>query len=584
MAETVSEILVQRLIGWGVDTIFGLPGDGVDGFFEALRQHRKELRFIQVRHEEAAAFAACGYAKFTGRLGVCVATSGPGGIHLLNGLYDAKFDGQPVLAITGHTFHDLIGTHYQQDVDLDKLYMDVAIYNQRVMGPAHAQNVLDEAIKTALAYRGVAHLTIPKDIQEWKSSDEHRSGMNVKGHSTDVLAGRYPIPPESEFEAAARMIADGSRVAILVGRGALGARAEVLELAAKLKAPVIKALLGKAVIPDDNEYCLGGIGLLGTAPSQDAMHECDTLIMAGTSFPYIEFLPKPGKAKVIQVDIDPTRIGLRAAADIGLVGDCKQVLGLLAKFVPQKEDRGFLDKSQRRMESWNKLMQERGMRQDKPMKPQVVTYELDKLLNDDAIVISDSGTIATWAARYITIRGNMQFSLSGMLATMANGLPYSIGAAVAYPGRQVVCVVGDGGLTMLMGEIATLVKYKLPVKVIVIKNNELGQIKWEQMVLDANPEFGVDLQPIDFAMHAQACGAAGFTIDDPKDAAAVLRQALAHNGPAVIQAVVDPNEPPLPGNITMEQSVHFAEALIRGEKDAGKIIKTLVENKVREVI
>jgi len=584
MAETVSEILVKRLIGWGVDTIFGLPGDGVDGFFEALRQHRKELRFIQVRHEEAAAFAACGYAKFTGRLGVCVATSGPGGIHLLNGLYDAKFDGQPVLAITGHTFHDLIGTHYQQDVDLDKLYMDVAIYNQRVMGPAHAQNVLDEAIKTALAYRGVAHLTIPKDIQEWKSSDEHRSGMNVKGHSTDVLAGRYPIPPESEFEAAARMIADGSRVAILVGRGALGARTEVLELAAKLKAPVIKALLGKAVIPDDNEYCLGGIGLLGTAPSQDAMHECDTLIMAGTSFPYIEFLPKPGKAKVIQVDIDPTRIGLRAAADIGLVGDCKQVLGLLAKFVPQKEDRGFLDKSQRRMESWNKLMQERGMRQDKPMKPQVVTYELDKLLNDDAIVISDSGTIATWAARYITIRGNMQFSLSGMLATMANGLPYSIGAAVAYPGRQVVCVVGDGGLTMLMGEIATLVKYKLPVKVIVIKNNELGQIKWEQMVLDANPEFGVDLQPIDFAMHAQACGAAGFTIDDPKDAAAVLRQALAHNGPAVIQAVVDPNEPPLPGNITMEQSVHFAEALIRGEKDAGKIIKTIVENKVREVI
>ncbi len=584
MAETVSEILVKRLIGWGVDTIFGLPGDGVDGLFEGLRQHQDKLKFIQVRHEEAAAFAACGYAKFTGKLGVCVATSGPGGVHLLNGLYDAKFDRQPVLAITGHTFHDLIGTHYQQDLDLDKLYMDVAFYNQRVMGPSHVENVLDEAIKTALAYRGVAHETIPKDIQEWKESDKHRSNMNVKHHSADLMAGRYPIPPEQEFEAAARLIAEGSKVVILVGRGALGARQQVLDLAQKLKAPVIKALLGKAVIPDDSPYSLGGIGLLGTAPSQDAMQECDTLIMAGTSFPYIDFLPKPGQAKIVQIDIDPTRIGLRANVDVGLVGDCAPVLGLLAKFVPEKQDSGFLEKSQRRMQSWNKLMQERGTRPDKPMKPQVVTHELDKLLNDDAIVIADSGTIATWAARYINIRGNMQFSLSGMLATMANGLPYSIGASVAYPGRQVVCVVGDGGLTMLMGEIATLVKYKLPVKVIVIKNNELGQIKWEQIVLDANPEFGVDLQPIDFALHAQACGAAGFTIEDPKDAADVLRQALAHNGPAVIQAVVDPNEPPMPGNISMEQSVHFAEALLRGEKDRGEILKTIVENKVREVI
>ncbi|HJT88245.1 MAG TPA: thiamine pyrophosphate-dependent enzyme, partial [Bryobacteraceae bacterium] len=250
----------------------------------------------------------------------------------------------------------------------------------------------------------------------------------------------------------------------------------------------------------------------------------------------------------------------------------------------ENEDRGFLEKSQRRMESWNKLMEERGTRPDKPMKPQVVTHELSKLLNRDAIVISDSGTIATWAARYVEIRDEMQFSLSGMLATMANGLPYGIGAAVAYPGRQVVCVVGDGGVTMLMGEIATLVKYKLPVKVIVIKNNELGQIKWEQMVLDANPEFGIDLQPIDFALHAQACGAAGFTIEDPKEASHVLREALAHPGPAVIQAVVDPNEPPMPGNVTMEQSLHFAEALARGDKSRGEVIKTLVENKVREVI
>jgi len=584
MAETVSEIFVQRLIDWGVDTVFGLPGDGINGVFEGLRQKQDKIKFIQVRHEEAAAFAACGYAKFTGRLGVCIATAGPGGVHLLNGLYDAKFDRQPVLAITGHTFHDLIGTHYQQDLDLDKLYMDVSFYNQRVMGPAHVENVVDEAIKTALAYRGVAHLTIPKDIQEWKISDDRRSSMNVKRHSADLLAPHYPIPPEAEFEKAARLIGEGKKIAILVGRGALGARSQVLGLAEKLKAPVIKALLGKAVIPDDSPYNLGGIGLLGTAPSQDAMQECDTLIMAGTSFPYMEFLPKPGQAKVIQIDIDPTRIGLRADAEVGLVGDCASVLSLLEKFVPVRENRSFLEKSQRRMESWNKLMQERGTRPDLPMKPQVVTHELSKLLNNDAIVISDSGTIATWAARYIDMRGDMQFSLSGMLATMANGLPYGIGASVAYPGRQVVCVVGDGGLSMLMGEIATLVKYKLPVKVIVIKNNELGQIKWEQMAQDANPEFATELQPIDFALHAQACGAAGFTLDHPKNAASVLQQALAHPGPAVVQAVVDPNEPPLPGNVTLEQSIHFAEALAKDDKHRKEIIKTIAENKIREVV
>jgi len=581
---TVSELIVNRLINWGVDTVFGFPGDGINGVFEALRQNQDKVKFIQVRHEEAAAFAACAYAKFTGRLGVCMATSGPGGVHLLNGLYDAKFDRQPVLAITGHTFHDLIGTHYQQDLDLDKLFMDVSFYSQRVMGPAHVHNVLDEAVKTALASRGVAHVTIPKDIQDWKMSDDKPSSMNVKNHSASLLAARHPIPPEQEFENAARLIGAGSKVAILVGRGALGARKQVLQLAAKLKAPVVKALLGKAVIPDDNPYCLGGIGLLGTAPSQDALQECDTLIMAGTSFPYVEFLPKPGQAKIIQIDIDPTRIGLRADTDVGLVGDCAVVLDLLIKFLAGKEETGFLEKSQRRMQSWHKLMEERGTRPDRPMKPQVVTYELSKLLKNDAIVISDSGTIATWAARYLDIRGDMQFSLSGMLATMGNGLPYGVGAAVAFPGRQVVCVVGDGGLTMLMGEVATLVKYKLPVKVIVIKNNELGQIKWEQMVMEGKPEFGIDLQPIDFAMYARACGAAGFHIEDPAEASTVLRQALNHPGPAVIEAVVDPNEPPLPGNVTMEQSIKFAESLVRGDKKRSEIIKTLTKDKIREVI
>jgi len=583
-AKTVADLLIERLIAWDIAVIFGFPGDGINGIFEALRTRQDRLKFVQVRHEEAAAFAACGYAKYTGRLGVCLATSGPGGIHLLNGLYDAKCDGQPVLAITGHTFHDLIGTHYQQDVDLDKLFMDVSEYNQRIMGPAHVNNVVDEAIKTALARRGVSHITIPKDIQEMSASDQERSDANIRGHSADLFAAAYPQPPQKALEEAANIINTGSKVAILAGRGCLSCRDEVLQLAEKVAGPIIKPLLGKAVVPDNSPYTTGGIGLLGTAPSQDAMEDCDTLIIAGSGFPYMEFYPKPGKAKTIQIDIDPARIGLRHSVDVGLVGDCRSVLRLLLPLVDRKQKRSFLETAQDNMKKWNKLMEERGTRTDMPMKPQVVTWQLNKLLNDDAIVSSDSGTIATWTARYIEMRGTMQFSLSGSLATMANGLPYSIGAAVAYPGRQVVCVVGDGGFTMLMGEIATLVKYKLPVKVIVIKNNVLGEIKWEQMVMEGNPEFGVELQPIDFAGYAKNCGAAGFTIEEPGQAEAVLRAALAHPGPAVIEAVVDPNEPPMPGKISTKMAVHFAEALAKGERNRWDIIKTVLKDKVREVL
>ncbi len=584
MAKTVADLLVERLISWGVDTVFGLPGDGVNGIFEALRTRKDRIRFIQVRHEEAAAFAACGYAKYARRLGVCLATSGPGGVHLLNGLYDAKCDGQPVLAITGHTFHDLIGTHYQQDVDLDKLFMDVAAYSQRVMGPAHVVNVVDEAIKTALARRGVAHITIPKDTQDWKAEDKERSGANVKHHSADLFAVMHPTPPPALIEQAADLINRGSKVAILAGRGCLGARDEALQLADLVAGPIVKPLLGKAVVPDDSPFTTGGIGLLGTAPSQDALLECDTLIMAGTSFPYMEFYPKPGQAHAVQIDTDATRIGLRHPVDIGLVGDCGTVLRALLPLIKRKDDRSFLEKAQQRMKSWNRLLHDRGTADAMPMKPQVVVHELNKLLARDAIVSSDSGTIATWSARYLDMRDDMQFSLSGSLATMANGLPYSIGAAAAFPDRQVVCVVGDGGLTMLMGEIATLVKYNMNVKVIVIKNNVLGMIKWEQMALEGNPEFGVELQPIDFAGLALACGAAGYTIERPDEAAATLRAAIEHPGPAVVQAVVDPNEPPMPGRVSTEQALKFAEALVRGQKDAWDIIRTLAEDKVREVV
>jgi pyruvate dehydrogenase (quinone) len=584
MAKTVSDLLIDRLSAWGVKVIFGLPGDGINGIFEALRTRQDKIQFIQVRHEEAAAFAACGYAKATGGLGVCLATSGPGGIHLLNGLYDAKFDGQPVLAITGHTFHDLIGTHYQQDVDLDKVYVDVAAYNERVMGPAHLVNVLDEAIKVALGKRTVTHITIPKDIQDWDSADAERSKANITQHSGDIFADGASMPTQEQLRAAAEVINRGSKVAILAGRGCLDARAEILELADRAAAPVVKPLLGKGVVPDDHPLTTGGIGLLGTAPSQDVMKGCDALLIAGSSFPYIEFLPKPGQAKCVQIDRDTARIGLRYPADVGLHGDCRRILQALVPLVQRKTDRRFLEEAQQGMQKWRQLLEERANRPDKPMKPQVPAHRLNQFLKDDAIVISDCGTVTTWAARYVTMRERMQFHCTGMLATMANGLPYSIGAAVAYPGRQVVCLSGDGGFTMLMGEMATLVKYNLPVKIIVIKNNALGQIKWEQIVFEGNPQFGVELQPIDFAAYARACGAAGFTLDDPAKAEEVLGRAFATPGPALVEAVVDPNEPPMPGHATMQQALHFAESLIRGETKRSAIIKTVLENTIREVV
>ena len=584
MASTAADILLDRLIDWGVDTIFAFPGDGINGIFESLRARKDKLRYVQVRHEEAAAFAACGYAKFAGRLGVCLATSGPGGIHLLNGLYDAKMDKQSVLAITGHTFHDLIGCHFQQDVDLVKVFQDVAVYNERVTGPNHVQNVVDQAIKTALSERGVAHLCIPKDVQEMTASDDPRSAWNIKGHSGDGAADVAPLPTDAQLRAAADVINAGKKVVLLVGRGALGCAAEVEQLAERAGAPVAKALLGKAVIADDSPYSVGGLGLLGTAPSQDAMQECDTLVMVGTSFPYVQFLPKPGDAKSVQIDIDPARIGLRYPADVGLAGYAKPILKALVPLIDRKKGRAFLETAQGRMKDWNGLMHERGTRTDFPMKPQVVGHTVNKFLANDAIVVSDCGTVTTWAARYLQMRGDMMFSASGLLATMGNGLPYAVAAATAFPGRQVVAMCGDGGFTMTMMELATVAKYKLPVKVFIIKNNTLGQIKWEQIVFEGNPEFGCDLHPIDFAKYAEAVGVKGFTLDKAEDAEKIIGEAFKHDGPALVECVIDPNEPPMPGHATTKQALEFAKSLVRGEKDRWDIIKTVIKNKIREVI
>lgn len=584
MKTTASDILIDAIHDWGVDVVFGLPGDGINGIMEALRKRANKIRFIQVRHEEAAAFMACAYAKFTGKLGVCLATSGPGGIHLLNGLYDAKMDGAPVLAITGLQYHDLVHTYTQQDVELDKLFMDVAVYNTRVMGPGHVENVADLACRTAYAYRGVSHITMPVDMQEHEIDPKKLSKRNVLHHTSDKCMSAAPVPPDTDLERAAYVLNSGKRIAILAGRGALNATDELELLAETLGAPIIKALLGKAAVPDTSPYTTGAIGLLGTKPSQEALENCDTLLMIGTSFPYIEFLPKPGQARAVQIELDPKRIGLRYPIEVGLIGDSRRTLQRLLPLLRRNKYRKFLLKAQAGMRQWRQLMEERGSRMDRPMKPQVVAWELGKRIAENAIVASDSGTIATWWARHMPAKRGQMYSLSGNLATMANGLPYAIAAQIAYPERQCVAFVGDGGFSMLMAEFATCVKYKLPVKVFIIKNNSLGMIKWEQMVFLGNPEYGCDLQPINFALFAQACGAIGMTVDDPNDCGRVVEQALNTPGPVVVEAVVDPFEPPMPPKITVKQAEKFAESLLRGEPNREKIIATVLEDRVRELV
>jgi pyruvate dehydrogenase (quinone) len=584
MADTGGDVLIDTILDWGVEVVFGIPGDGINGIMEALRTRQDRIRFIQVRHEESAAFMACAYAKYTGKLGCCLATSGPGGIHLLNGLYDAKLDSQPVLAITGMHYHDLIGTLAQQDVELDKLFQDVAVFNQRVMSPDHVEDLADFGCRTALSYRQVAHITFPTDLQDKEVSKRDRSKRNRPHHTSDVWAEPGHVPQENDLRRAADLLNSGSKVVILCGAGALHAGDELEQAAEVLGAPIIKALLGKAAVPDSSPYTTGGIGLLGTKPSQQAMENCDTLLMVGTNFPYIEFYPKPGSVRAVQIEIDPKRIGLRYPVEVGLVGDSRRSLQELLPLLRRKDDRSFLEQAQDGMDEWWKLMEQRGSRTDTPMKPQVLAWELGKRLADNAIVSSDSGTITSWFARQIPAKRGQMFSCSGNLASMAPGLPYTIAAQIAHPERQCVAFVGDGGFSMLMAEFATAVKYKLPVKIFIVKNNTLGQIKWEQMVFLGNPEYGVELQPIDFAMFAQACGGTGLSIHEPGDCGRIVEQALNTPGPVVVEAYVDPYEPPLPANISVEQAAKFAESLVRGEPNRSKIALTVLEDKIKELV
>jgi len=605
MAKTASDVMIERLADWGVGTIFGLPGDGIDGIMEALRTHQDKVRFIQVRHEEGAAFAACAYAKFSGRMGVCLATSGPGAIHLLNGLYDAKMDGVPVLAITGQQPSDLLGSNYQQEVDLLSLFKDVAAYNQQVQGSTDIYNLVNTACRVALARRTVAHINFPIDYQTLEYKGEFLTTQGGPAKTADQVTSfpptfyspggglgqtgafpgsEFPAPGRHELQQAADILNAGRKVVIMAGHGALHAGDEVEQVAARLGAPIVKTLLGKSVVPDDSPYTVGGLGLLGTRTGQTVMEECDTLLLVGTSFPYAKYLPKPGQARGVQIDLEHTRIGLRFPVEVGLVGDARATLQALLPLLQRNDDRSFLEKAQKDYSDYREYLNYEGSRTDMPMKPQVVAKVLSEMAAPDAIITGDSGTNTTWIARNFAIKKGQMFSCSGNLATMAPGLPYAIGAQIAYPGRQVIAFVGDGGFTMLMGEMITAVKYNLPIKVIIIKNDVLGQIKWEQMVLLGNPEYGVELQTADFAAWARAAGGDGFTVSDPTRVPDVMRQFLASPRAAVLEAIVDPNEPPLPGKITPEQARKFTMALIKGQPQGPRIALTAFRDKLNELV
>lgn len=571
MTRNGAEILVDTLIAFGVDTVFGLPGDGINGIMEAVRHRTDRVRFVQVRHEESAAFAAVAYAKFTGRLGCCLATTGPGGTHLLTGLYDAKLDRAPVLAITGSPYHDLSDSYTQQDIDHTKVFQDVAVYTARLMGAQHVENAVSLACRHALARRGVAHLSVPVDVQEEEEDADKPSDRNLGHHVSLVPADAIPVAPEADIARAADLLNAGRRVAILAGQGALGAVEELTRTADLLGAPVIKALLGKGLLPDDHPLTTGGIGLLGTRPSQEAMDACDTLLIVGSTFPYIEYYPKPGQARGVQIDRDPTRIGLRFPAEVGLAGDARATLAALNERLRRKPDRSFLEMAQRGSAEWRDLLRSTVEREASPMPPGRIVRDVGDRLDPDAIVVWDSGHNTGLMARYVTAKAGQMFGGSGLLASMACGLPYAIAAALAHPGRQVVAFVGDGGLSMLMGELATITRYRLPIKIVVIKNGTLGQIKWEQMMFLGNPEYECDLTDIDFSKVAEACGIKAWRVEASGDSERVAEAALAHPGAALIEAVVDPNEPLLPPKRIEKYAENLDNVLAKGTPGAEQI-------------
>lgn len=584
MSETSSDFLIKRLHQWGVRRIFGYPGDGINGIMGALGRAEKKphkIEFIQTRHEEMAAFMACGHAKFTGEVGVCLATSGPGAIHLLNGLYDAKMDHQPVVAIVGQSSRQAIGGSYQQEVDLVSLFKDVAgEFVYQASHPAQIRHLVDRAMRIAKAGRTVTCIVIPNDLQETKAVEEAEHMHNTIHSGTGHVIPRI-LPREQDLHRAAEILNEGQRVAILIGAGAMHAGKEVVEIANILGAGVAKALLGKASLSDELPFVTGSIGLLGTKPSWDLMAECDTLLMIGTSFPYSEFLPKPGQAKCVQIDIDQRMLSLRYPADVPLNGDAFETLAALLPLLKRKTDRAWREQIEKNVTRWWKVLEARAMNDAKPLNPQRVFWELSPQLPDNCILCSDSGSAASWFARDLKIRPGMMASLSGNLATMGPGVPYAIAAKFAHPERVVIALVGDGAMQMNgNSELVTIEKYWRQWRdprliVLVLNNSDLNMVTWEERVISGDPKFETSqvLPEFQYAKYAEMLGLKGIRLDHPDKVASVWKQALAADRPVVIDAHTDPEVPPLPPHVTLAQARHFMKAILHGDPERGGMIR-----------
>ncbi len=591
MAKTVSDYFVERLHAWGVRVMFGYPGDGINGVFGALNRSGGKIRFIQARHEEMAAFMASAYAKFSGELGVCIATSGPGASHLVTGLYDARLDHMPVLAIAGQQARTAMGGHYQQEIDLPSLFKDVAgAFVQQASSAAQVRHLVDRAIRTALGERRVTAIILPSDLQETSYEEPPRAHGTL--HSGIGFTRPKTIPYESELRRAAEVLNSGKKIAMLVGAGALDASDEVIAVADRLGAGCAKALLGKAVLPDDLPWVTGSIGLLGTEPSFKLMMECDTLLMVGSGFPYSEFLPKEGQARGVQIDIAPDMLSLRYPMEVNLVGDAAETLRELLPLLEQKADGSWRKEIAAGMEKWWRTLEERAMQPANPINPQRIAWELSSRLPEHVILTSDSGSCANWWARDIRIRRGMMASLSGGLASMGAAVPYAIAAKFAHPDRPVIALVGDGAMQMNnMAELITVAKYWQewadPRWIVCVLNNcDLNQVTWEQRVMNGDPKYDASQQIPDVPYHrfAELIGLEGIFVDRVEALAPAWERALAARRPVVLEVKTDPEVPPLPPHITFEQAVHFSEALLKGDPHEKRAIVGAARQKLASLL
>ena len=592
MKDKVGDFLVKRLSQWGVKRIYGFPGDGINGIMGALDRAGDLLDFVQVRHEEMAAFMACAHAKFTGEIGVCMATSGPGAVHLLNGLYDAQMDHQPVVAIVGQQSRAAMGGSYQQEIDLMALYKDVAReYVQMASDAVQIRHLVDRAIRIAKAERTVTCIIIPNDVQELEAVETPPRAHGTIHSGTDFTVPRV-VPKEVDLHRAAEVLNAGNKVAMLVGAGALQAVEEVLEVADILGAGIAKALLGKAALPDDLPFVTGAIGLLGTKPSWEMMTSCDTLLMVGSSFPYSEFLPKEGQARGVQVDLDGRMLGLRYPMEVNLTGDSAETLRALIPLLKRKEDRSWRKRIEKGITAWWKLLEARAMQEANPINPQRVFWELSPRLPDNCILSSDSGSAANWFARDLKIRRGMMASLSGNLATMCPGVPYAIAAKFAFPDRVAIALVGDGAMQMLgNNELITISKYwkewsNPRLIVLVLNNRDLNQVTWEMRAMAGNPKYEAsqDLPDFPFAKYAELLGLRGLRVDKPEDIGPAWDEALSSDRPVVLEAYTDPNVPTLPPHISFREAAAYSSALRKGDPEEGGIIKQTIKDSVATVL